>query len=59
MSGWAECPRCHGSGEIGLYVNPETGKWETTDCTLCRGIGEVTSDVAADYLFDVGADHVR
>jgi len=55
MSGWTDCPRCQGHGEVVDYIN-EWGKPEPTECKLCLGTGDVKSDVAADYLAEVGSD---
>lgn len=54
MSGYALCPRCHGQGRMFLHAD-EAGNAVTTDCSLCKGVGEVRADVAFEWLEEVGS----
>lgn len=47
----ASCLPCHGTGELGVYRERETGEWATVPCDVCSGTGDTPT--AADVLNDV------
>lgn len=47
-SGWLECPECDGLGVVEDGRDPETGVWNSRDCDMCDGEGEISSEQAPD-----------
>ena len=46
------CPACDGVGVVQVGGPDYFGNVDSTDCSLCRGDGEVTADVAAKFEDD-------
>ena len=55
MSNKVECPQCVGAKEI--MVPKETKGFKYEKCTLCNGTGEVTSQLASDFIFAMNEDN--
>lgn len=52
MSGYTTCPCCKGDCVVTTAGPDYFGNYDSDDCPLCNGMGEVRADVAADYLFE-------
>lgn len=49
-----ECPCCLGAKTI--MVPKTTRGFEYINCTLCKGVGTVESEIAKDYIFAQGGE---
>jgi len=50
-----KCPQCDGQGVVAGGGPDYFGNQDSADCSLCRGDGEVTADVAAKFEDDKAA----
>ena len=54
MNGMEDCPKCLGAKEI--MEAKETKGFEYKTCNLCKGEGQVQSEIAEDFIFSITED---
>lgn len=51
-----ECPACIGQGEV-MEGKKTTKGFEYKTCDLCKGTGQVDSQIADDFVFAMNEDN--
>ena len=51
MHSTEECPKCLGAKEI--MTPRETKGFDYKECSLCRGLGIVPTQIAQDFVFSI------